>query len=478
MPQMKQRRQNQKTRRERPRLPASVRSKVQDELTEVTRHRAAISEVLRAIAGSPHDLQPIFDTILDSARRLCQAEVGSLRLSEQAGLRRVAVNGNSPYSPPELLEHSGHIGQFAASRSPVHIPDLTAHELYRRGDDPYLLTMVKVWGFRTALYVPMVKDEKIIGVLSVARTRVQPFTDKQIELVTDFAAQAAIALEFTRREREYRQVQNELAHANRIATIGQLTTSIAHELKQPLTGAVTYGSASLRWLVRNPPEIDEAKRSVEQAIKNVMLASDVIDRIHSLLKKHAPRMEKLDINGAILEVVGLIQSESDKEWRHRAAGVGRVPATHSRRSSPTPTSDPQLDDQLHTGDERFGRGRARTACHHRADHIGRCSRRRTGQRSRVLRREHATSVCTFLHDEAQRHGYGPIDLPVDHRGPRRTAVGEPDRPPRCSVSVYDPSHSAGQIMIRSMSLFGTKRTCRGALMMSVDRGKPEVTGGW
>src|ERR1700726_4472036 len=98
MPQMKQPRQNQKTRRERPRLPASARSRLQDELTEVTRHRAAISEVLRAIASSPHDLQPIFDTILDSASRLCQAEAASLRLSEPAGLRLVAVKGNLPPS--------------------------------------------------------------------------------------------------------------------------------------------------------------------------------------------------------------------------------------------------------------------------------------------------------------------------------------------------------------------------------------------
>src|ERR1700674_258713 len=96
---------------------------VQDELAEVTRHREAISEVLRAIASSPHDLQPIFYTIVDSANRLCQSEAASLRLSEQAGLRLVAVKGNLPWSPPELLEHSSYTGQFAASRSPVHIPD-------------------------------------------------------------------------------------------------------------------------------------------------------------------------------------------------------------------------------------------------------------------------------------------------------------------------------------------------------------------
>jgi C4-dicarboxylate-specific signal transduction histidine kinase len=185
-------------------------------------------------------------------------------------------------------------------------PDLAALEVDYR-DDSWIAAVNA--GFRTALVVPLLKDNEIIGTITLGRKQVQPFTDKQISLFRDFAAQATIALESTRREREYRQVQNELAHANRVATIGQLTTSIAHELKQPLTGAVTYGSASLNWLMRNPPEIDEAKRSVEQVIKNVMLASDVIDRIHSLLKKHAPRMEKLDINGAILGVIGLIQSE-------------------------------------------------------------------------------------------------------------------------------------------------------------------------
>ena len=73
MPQMKQRRQNQKNLRKRPRLPASVRSRLQDELTEVTRHRAAISDLLRAIASSPHDLQPVFDAIVDNADSLCEA---------------------------------------------------------------------------------------------------------------------------------------------------------------------------------------------------------------------------------------------------------------------------------------------------------------------------------------------------------------------------------------------------------------------
>jgi signal transduction histidine kinase len=290
---------------------AQAVSDLQNELAEVLRQRAAISAVLRAIASSPHDLQPIFETILDSARRLCQAEVGTLRVSEQAGFRLVAINGNLTPSPPELLEHSGHISQFAAGRSPVHIPDLAAHELYRRGD-PYVLAMVNAWGLRTVLYVPMVKDEKVIGVLIVARTCVQPFTDKQIELVTDFAAQAAIALQITRREREYREIQNELAHANRVATIGQLTASIAHEVKQPIAVAVTGAQAAQRWLNMQPPNLVEVGDQLLRIAREGERAGDIIDRIRDLIKKAPLKKEPVNINEAIREVLEFTHGETVK----------------------------------------------------------------------------------------------------------------------------------------------------------------------
>jgi C4-dicarboxylate-specific signal transduction histidine kinase len=164
-------------------------------------------------------------------------------------------------------------------------------------------------GIGTALFVPMLRSDDVIGALAIWRDRVEPFTDKQIELVTDFAAQAAIALEITRRERQYREVQNELAHANRVLTMGQLTASIAHELRQPLGTVSNDGKASLNWLTRHPPEVEEAKLCLEEVIKDVNRASDVIDRIHRLVKKDTLRMEKLDINGAILEVISLIHSE-------------------------------------------------------------------------------------------------------------------------------------------------------------------------
>jgi GAF domain-containing protein len=153
------------------------RSELEKQVTELAAQRAAISEVLRAIASSPHDLQPIFETILDSTTRLCRAELGVFRLVEKSGLRLVANN----LSPAVLERYS--------PTMPVHIPDLAAHEVHRAGDAA-AVALVKS-GIRTSLLVPMLKNDELIGLLAIGRQRLERFTEKEIELVTDFAAQAA-----------------------------------------------------------------------------------------------------------------------------------------------------------------------------------------------------------------------------------------------------------------------------------------------
>src|ERR1700744_3914603 len=115
-------------------------SEPQDRVTELIGQQTAISEVLRAIASSPHDMQPIFDAILDSATRLCRADIGSLRLSEEGGLRRVAVRGepllvSQAWSLfPVLVGKGSLLSRLATSKVPTHIPDLTALE-GDHGDD-------------------------------------------------------------------------------------------------------------------------------------------------------------------------------------------------------------------------------------------------------------------------------------------------------------------------------------------------------
>jgi transcriptional regulator with GAF, ATPase, and Fis domain len=175
-------------------------SEPQDRVTELVEQQTAISEVLRAIASSPHDLQPIFDAILDSATRLCRADLGVLSLSEESGLRRVAMRGDPLLvdqvrsSFPVLVEKGSFLSRVATSRLPTHIPDLTALERDHRDD--YWITAVNA-GLRTILIVPLLKDDEIVGTITLGRKQVQPFTDKQISLFRDFAAQTTIALEST-----------------------------------------------------------------------------------------------------------------------------------------------------------------------------------------------------------------------------------------------------------------------------------------
>ena len=287
-------------------------SELQDRVTELIEQQTAISEMLRAIASSPHDLQPIFDAILDSAKRLCRADMGSLRLFEESGLRLVGVRGdpflvNQVWSSFPVLDKESFLGRLATSRLPAHIPDLTALKDDHR-DDPWV-TAAKD-RYRTALFVPLLKDNAIVGIISLGRTRVEPFTDKQISLFRDFAAQATIALESTRLERRYREAQMALAHANRVATMGQLTASITHEVNQPITAAVTYALAARRFLSADPPNFREVDDALSLIVKEGNRAGEVVGRVRALIKKVPARKDAVAIGDAILEVIALTRAEA------------------------------------------------------------------------------------------------------------------------------------------------------------------------
>jgi C4-dicarboxylate-specific signal transduction histidine kinase len=155
----------------------------------------------------------------------------------------------------------------------------------------------------------MVMENELVGAITIARLGVKPFANTQIELITDFAAQAAIALESTRRERRYRETQMALAHANRVATMGQLTASIVHEIKQPLAAASLDGGASLRWLTRNTPEIEQAKQCIERFRGHIDRAVHIIEGIHGLVRKTGGKRQRLEVNETIVEVIELVRGE-------------------------------------------------------------------------------------------------------------------------------------------------------------------------
>jgi signal transduction histidine kinase len=282
-------------------------------VSELVARQAAISEVLRVIASSPSDMQPIFDVILDNATRLCRAAAGNFRVVEGAGLRLVAhKQGDAAYTylAPKFMGFGGFYDALITSKSPLHIPDIAAHELYRAGEA--LAVALVEGGIGTALFVPMLRNDELIGTIALGRLRVEHFAEKEIELVTDFATQATIALEIVRRERQYRDVQTELAHANRVAVIGQLTASIAHELRQPLTSVMMSGGAGLRWLAIQPADLGSVKLSLERVVRDAQRGSDIIVGLMDLAKKQPLRKEPLDLNEAIYEVTVLTNGEALK----------------------------------------------------------------------------------------------------------------------------------------------------------------------
>ena len=186
------------------------------ELTESLEQQTATAEVLKVISSSPGDLQPVFETMLDNAVRICEAKFGNIYRWDGDALHLVASH-NTPAAFAEQRRREpfrpspkNSVGQMIATKTVVHIPDVVASEAYIERE-PVTVAGVDVAGIRTFLAVPMLKENELVGAFALARQDVRPFTEKQVELVQNFAAQAVIAIENTRLLTELRQRTDELA---------------------------------------------------------------------------------------------------------------------------------------------------------------------------------------------------------------------------------------------------------------------------
>ncbi|HZP75014.1 MAG TPA: GAF domain-containing protein [Pseudolabrys sp.] len=208
---------------------ADLEQKVKDrtrELTETLEHQTATSDVLQVISGAHGDLQPVFQTILSNATRICEAKYGILFRYQQDKFRAVALHG----APAERVEYERQRGAFPPrvgtplervlrTKSVVHIADQTVEDV--------IAISTSMGGARSHLCVPLLKEQDLIGVIIIYRQEVRPFTEKQIDLVQNFASQAVIAIENVQLLSELRERTDELGRSvNELRALGEVSRAV------------------------------------------------------------------------------------------------------------------------------------------------------------------------------------------------------------------------------------------------------------
>jgi signal transduction histidine kinase len=304
------------------RLFDEVQAKTRD-LEEALEQESAGSEVLKLISMSSGDLEPVFQKLLESATRLCGAELGIMNLLSGGMVRQVSFYNmpeayvsewsGKPYPPhPESV-----MGTVMRTRQAVHVDDLRTRPAYSAGN-PAVVALSDIAGARTYVGVPLLQRDELVGMISIYRREVRPFDEKQVQLVERFASQAVIALENARllnelRERTHqlsrslenlRATQDRLIQTEKLASLGQLTAGIAHEIKNPLNFVTNFSALSAELIAE---------------LKDVLGRATLVDNLRTEVE----------------ELTGLLKDNLDKVVQHgkRADAIVKNMLLHSREGS-------------------------------------------------------------------------------------------------------------------------------------------------
>ena len=227
-----------------------------DDLPESLEQQTATSEVLSVISSSPGELEPVFQAMLENAVRICEAKFGTLYLRAGDAFRAAALH-NAPPAFVEFWQRGPHrpgpstvLSRVLRTKEVVHISDITADQAYTERD-PLFIAAAELGGFRTVLAVPMLKETDVLGAIYIYRQEVRPFSNKQIALLANFAAQAVIAIENTRLLNELREsLQQQTATADVLKVISRSPGELEPVFQAMLQNAVhiceaTFGNLLL-----------------------------------------------------------------------------------------------------------------------------------------------------------------------------------------------------------------------------------------
>ena len=317
------------------RLFDEVQARTED-LRESLQQQTATAEVLKVISRSAFDLETVLRTLVESAARLCEADKGTITRQKDGAFYRAESFGFSRKfmdhvrDIPVAPDRGSATGRALLEGVAVHIPDVQADADYHFDE------ALRLGNYRTLLAIPMMREGTPIGVVTLTRSEARPFTEKQIELVTTFADQAAIAIENVRlfeqvQERtkelsesldELRTAQDRLIQTEKLASLGQLTAGIAHEIKNPLNFVNNFSALSVELVdelddVLKPAALDKRTReetkeltvmlkgNLEKVVQHGRRADPIVKSMLLHSREGSGERRSVDINAVVEDSLNL-----------------------------------------------------------------------------------------------------------------------------------------------------------------------------